>query len=124
MPHDRLTRALAVLWASCLAIFIGGLGIETVFHLHLPAVLFVGPAVGASVPFFLVVTPGFSGPPYIASAALFTVAVLALGVTLHSLASGEPAFGNYLLATGLAIVLAAFSAWVGRSLWRGLRARP
>ncbi len=118
MPYGRLARALVILWFCSLVLVIGALGVETLLHVHVSGRLFIGPALVASLPLFFVVTPGFSAPPYLGSAALFSAAVMWLAATLHSLVSGEPAFGNAALAAGLAIILALVSAWFGRLLWR------
>jgi hypothetical protein len=117
----RLGLTLAILWAACVAISAISGCVDAFVHIGALRILELGTGIVGALPLLLAVTPGFTGPPFIWSAGLFSVAVSLLSQTVRSLLLGQPLFGSPVTAAGMAILLAVFCVWLGRALWRYAR---
>lgn len=117
----RLGLALAIVWAVCVAIATVGAWVDAVVHIRTLRILVLGAGIVGALPVFFAVTPGFTGPPLIWSAGLFSVAVTLLSQVVLSLLLGQPFFGSFVIAAGMAIFLGLFCVWLGRLLWSAIR---
>lgn len=117
----RLGLTLAILWAGCVAISALSGWVDAFVHIRALRILVLGTGIVGALPLFFAVTPGFTGPPFIWSAGLFSFAVILLSQTVLSLFLAHPFFGSFVMAAGVAILLALFCVWLGRVLWRAIR---
>jgi hypothetical protein len=121
VPFGRVGLALAILWAGCVAISaVSGL-VDLFVHMGVLRILGLGAGIVGALPLFLVMTPSFTGPPYIWSAGIFSLAVTLFFQAVRSLFLGQPVFGSFVIAAGVAILLALFSVWLGRLLWKAIK---
>jgi len=116
----RLGLTLAILWAGCVAICALGGWVEAFVHARALRILVLGSSIVGAVPLLFAVTPGFTGPPLIWTAGLFSLAVILLSQTVLSVFLSQPFFGSSAAAAGIAILLALLSTWLGRLLWRAI----
>ncbi len=117
----RLGMTLAILWAGCVAIAALGGWVDAFVPIRALRILVFGAGVFGALPILFAVTPGFTGPPLIWSAGLFSVAAIFCSQTVLSLVLGRPFFGSYVIAAAVAILLALFCVRLGRLLCRAIR---
>jgi hypothetical protein len=84
-------------------------------------ILVLGTGIVGALPLLFAVTPGFTGPPLVWTAGLFSLAVSLLSQAVLSVFLSQPFFGSSVTAAGIAILLAIFCVWLGRLLWRAIR---
>lgn len=117
----RLGLTLAIVWAGCVAISALGGWVDAFVQIQALRILVLGTAVVGALPLLFAVTPGFTGPPFIWTAGLFSLAVSLLSQAVLSVFLSQPFFGSSVTAAGIAILLALFCVWLGRLLWRAIR---